>query len=307
MKKLNLVVLAADVITQWSERFAFDYSTLRVKDRVPLDFLHLDDTLVGYAEGFQFSDEKVTADAVLMDDEDSPSARAREIAYGLDHGVPYETSCLIDLEQAVARSVQKDETVVVNGREISGPLTLYQNAEIRGVAICPHGADALTSATVALSAGSVRFYKEGKIMSINDFSSDELRKKSESVALAGDDSAKETSNGNDSADGRSVDAELIAFVDEFGAEKGLDFYRRGISFADARLESLRLAKELADKEVVALRAKVKELEAKVAELSAPRVGDPVGVVETAKTATPDDDPLKALAAKYKKNGVVRLS
>ena len=306
MKKLNLVVLASDVITQWSERFAFDYSTLRVKDRVPLDFLHLDDTLVGYAEGFQFSDEKVTADAVLMDDEDSPSARAREIAYGLDHGVPYETSCLIDLEQAVARSVQKDETVVVNGREISGPLTLYQNAEIRGVAICPHGADALTSATVALSAGSVRFYKEGKIMSINDFSSDELRKKSESVALAeetsdGNDSAKETSNG------RSVDAELIAFVDEFGAEKGLDFYRRGISFAEARLESLRLAKELADKEVVALRAKVKELEAKVAELSAPRVGDPVGVVETAKTATHDDDPLKALAAKYKKNGVVRLS
>lgn len=306
MKKLNLVVLASDVITQWSERFAFDYSTLRVKDRVPLDFLHLDDTLVGYAEGFQFTDEKVTADAVLMDDEDSPSARAREIAYGLDHGVPYETSCLIDLEQAVARSVQKDETVVVNGREISGPLTLYQNAEIRGVAICPHGADALTSATVALSAGSVRFYKEGKIMSINDFSSDEPRKKSESVALAeetsdGDDSAKETSNG------RSVDAELIAFVDEFGAEKGLDFYRRGISFAEARLESLRLAKELADKEVVALRAKVKELEAKVAELSAPRVGDPVGVVETAKTATPDDDPLKALAAKYKKNGVVRLS
>lgn len=306
MKKLNLVVLASDVITQWSERFAFDYSTLRVKDRVPLDFLHLDDTLVGYAEGFQFTDEKVTADAVLMDDEDSPSARAREIAYGLDHGVPYETSCLIDLEQAVARSVQKDETVVVNGRELSGPLTLYQNAEIRGVAICPHGADALTSATVALSAGSVRFYKEGKIMSINDFSSDELRKKSESVALAeetsdGNDSAKETSNG------RSVDAELIAFVDEFGAEKGLDFYRRGISFAEARLESLRLAKELADKEVVALRAKVKELEAKVAELSAPRVGDPVGVVETAKTATHDDDPLKALAAKYKKNGVVRLS
>ena len=370
-KKLDLVVLASDTIEQWGERFAFDYSTLRVKERVPLDYQHYDDVIVGYAEKFQFSDEKVAASAVLLSDDDSPSARAQEIAYGLDHGVPYETSCLIDLVDSDAVFIKDKEKVNVNGRELTGPLTLFSNAEIRGVAICPHGADSLTSATLALSAGGVMFYKKGKAMSIEDLKTDELLKLKK-VALdgdgegsgsgsgsgdgegsgsgsgdddAGDDSAEENANGgtkkkkkapkvdlcgdvaadgsryradgsvvapvgrlsNDNAKvGRQLDLELSAFVDEFGAEKGLEFYRSGKSLADARLESLRLAKELADSEIVALQAKVKELEAKVAELSAPRVGDPVGVSENAPKTVEQADPLKALAAKYKKNGVVKL-
>lgn len=102
--------------------------------------------------------------------------------------------------------------------------------------------------------------------------------------------------------------ELSAMVDEFGAEKGLEFYRRGLSFKDAKLENYsRRVVELESKNG-ALLQQVKDLEAKVAELSAARRGDPLGVPESAPEREPkrDADPLVALAEKYKKTGSRRL-
>lgn len=330
-KKLNLVILSSDYISQFWGRVVFDYSTLKFPERAALDYDHWDDEIIGYIENFKATDEAVTADAVLLDE--SPSDRATEVAYNLANGVPYEASALIDLESATETEVLNDAVETVNGRELRGPFTLYRGATLRGVAVCPHGADAKTRTSLALSKNT-----KGKLMALKTELNGDAVKLSAPVELSEKSAEPEKVVENDppvevvgevvdipepenavklSEDGqtdgaaklaRRIDDELSAMVDEFGAEKGLEFYRRGLSFKDAKLENYsRRVAELESKNG-ALLQQVKDLETKVAELSAARRGDPLGVPESAPEREPkhDADPLVALAEKYKKNGARRL-
>ena len=312
--KLKLTVLAADIISQGWGRFVFDYSTLKFPERVALDYIHDDGEIIGYAENFKATPESVTADATLLDE--SPNGRAAEIAFNLGNGVPYEASAFLDLEGTTETEVKEDAVMEVNGRELHGPFTLYSGATMRGVAVCPHGADALARTALALSN------KKGKIMTLNtNLNGDAVKlsgqptpqdgeaKADEAKADEAPDVEKTTTPEPEDAVRLALPQELSAMVDEFGAEKGLEFYRRGLSFKDAKLENYsRRVAELESKNG-ALLQQVKDLDTKVAELSAARRGDPLGVPESAPEREPkrDADPLMALAEKYKKNGAVRLN
>lgn len=312
--KLQLTVLAADIISQGWGRFVFDYSTLKFPERAALDYIHDDSEIIGYVENFKAAPEAVTADATLLDE--SPNGRAAEIAFNLANGVPYEASAFIDLEGSTETEVHEGAVLEVNGRELHGPFTLYSGATMRGCAVCPHGADALARTALALSADS---NKKGNIMTLNTNLNGDAVKLSEPPTPQADEATAKTDKTSAEADKTTTpepeDAvrlalpqELSAMVDEFGAEKGLEFYRRGLSFKDAKLENYsRRVAELESKNG-ALLQQVKDLESKVAELSAARRGDPLGVPESAPEREPkhDADPLMALAAKYKKNGSVRI-
>lgn len=353
--KLNITVLASDYISQFWGRVVFDYSTLKFPERAALDYDHWDDEIIGYIENFKATDEAVTADAVLLDE--SPSDRATEVAYNLANGVPYEASALIDLESATETEVLNDAVETVNGRELRGPFTLYRGATLRGVAVCPHGADAKTRTSLALSTST-----KGKLMALKtELNGDAVKLSAEGRDVPADDSrcraesedprpldagaetnaSRPTDGGNtdasESADPapvevvgevvdvpepedavklsegrqpRSLGADFDAMVAEFGLERGVEYYREGYSLDEARLDDyakLKAAKK-DDSELVALRNEVKELKEKLAQLSAPRRGDPDGVAEiTSRKQEQQADALQALAAKYKKNGVVRLS
>lgn len=344
-KKLNLVILSSDYISQYWGRVVFDYSTLKFPERAALDYDHWDDEIIGYIENFKATDEAVTADAVLLDE--SPSDRATEVAYNLANGVPYEASALIDLESATETEVLNDAVETVNGRELRGPFTLYRGATLRGVAVCPHGADAKTRTSLALSTST-----KGKLMALKtELNGDAVKLSAEGrdagaasdpveqtePTAATDPVADENTDVGESADPapvevvgevvdvpepedavklsegrqpRSLGADFDAMVAEFGLERGVEYYREGYSLDEARLDDyakLKAAKK-DDSELVALRNEVKELKEKLAQLSAPRRGDPDGVAEiTSRKQEQQADALQALAAKYKKNGVVRLS
>lgn len=338
--KLNITVLASDYISQFWGRVVFDYSTLKFPERAALDYDHWDDEIIGYIENFKATDEAVTADAVLLDE--SPSDRATEVAYNLANGVPYEASALIDLESATETEVLNDAVETINGRELRGPFTLYRGATLRGVAVCPHGADAKTRTSLALSTST-----KGKLMALKTELNGDAVKLSAEVASelveqtepspSTEPAIDENTDVGESAEPapvevvgevvdvpepedavklsegrqpRSLGADFDAMVAEFGLERGVEYYREGYSLDEARLDDyakLKAAKK-DDSELVALRNEVKELKEKLAQLSAPRRGDPDGVAEiTSRKQEQQADALQALAAKYKKNGVVRLS
>ena len=77
MDKIKLTILAADVIAYGDARFVFEYTSLKLPERAPLDYCHDDSVIIGYAENFVANDDGVTADAILLSDDDSPRARAR--------------------------------------------------------------------------------------------------------------------------------------------------------------------------------------------------------------------------------------
>lgn len=282
----------------------------------------------------------MTADATLLSAPDSPSIVAKTVDYNLRAGVPYEVSPLIDLEGAVAEEIVEGASAVVNGREVVGPLTIYTNATIRGVAICPHGTDARTSAFIAFKA---RKNKEIPKMEEKDNLVDLNLKKLDEPA--GDDPTPASDTPSAEVDPtptpepapngglrkRKIDKELAALVDEFGRESGVDYYFRGYTLEEARAEDYAALKKLRDDiakkeseepaapevapeeekkedEVAkALAAKIAKLESRLVALSAlVRRGDDAGVSDVSAPAKAEKkDPVALAAARLAALGTVR--
>ena len=214
--KVRLTVLAADALERWGlGRFAFEFATTRpLRERLALDYDHDDGAVVGYAEGFESNDDGIFCDATILGGPDAP-ARARELAFCLKNGVPFEVSPLVDFSTATMESVPDGATVRLNGREIAGPLDVTRGATIRGVAICPHGTDPKTAALVELSA-RLNNWKEEKEKEMAD--------------------EKNPVDGEQTDEKKSVNAELETMIEEFGRERGLDYYLAGKSLEEARAE-----------------------------------------------------------------------
>lgn len=214
--RVRLTVLAADALERWGlGRFAFEFATTRpLRERLALDYDHDDGAVVGYAEGFESTDDGIFCDATILGGPDAP-ARARELAFCLKNGVPFEVSPLVDFSTATMESVPDGATVRLNGREIAGPLDVARGATIRGVAICPHGTDPKTAALVELSA-RLNNWKEEKEKEMAD--------------------EKNPVDGEQTEEKKSVNAELETMIEEFGRERGLDYYLAGKSLEEARAE-----------------------------------------------------------------------
>ncbi|MBQ6827810.1 MAG: hypothetical protein IJO46_07330 [Thermoguttaceae bacterium] len=214
--RVRLTVLAADALERWGlGRFAFEFATTRpLRERLALDYDHDDGAVVGYAEGFESNDDGIFCDATILGGPDAP-ARARELAFCLKNGVPFEVSPLVDFSTATMESVPDGATVRLNGREIAGPLDVARGATIRGVAICPHGTDPKTAALVELSA-RLNNWKEEKEKEMAD--------------------EKNPVDGEQTEEKKSVNAELETMIEEFGRERGLDYYLAGKTLEEARAE-----------------------------------------------------------------------
>lgn len=297
-KRVKIKVLTSNTL------YHADLGTFRVKtetaqsskERVPLDFDHDDKSVVGYAENFQFNENEITADGVVLLGEESPDD-AKTFAQNIDGGVPFEASPLLDLSEAQAAE---------------GPdgVVEYSGAIIRGVAICPYGTDRNT--VVSLKFGETNFkvqFKKGDKM--------EEKKPSE-------------------PDPR---ADLESMIDEFGLERGVEFFRKGMSVDEARaqdysdLKAARLEATKEKKEPCAvpqeeetpeppkedeaeedkkfkeeLKAEIMKLSQELTALKATfRRGDPSGLspsfsTEEAASERPSfKSPLEAAAYKFKRN------
>jgi len=125
-----------------------DFSGMRHKPRIVLDYCHNDDEIVGYANRFDAVEGEtpgLTIAGALTPYKGRD--RASEIVHKARLGVPYEAS--IDFRGPISlEKVPAGEKAQVNGHSFEGPGIIVRKWMLRAVAVCPHGADGNTGTKV---------------------------------------------------------------------------------------------------------------------------------------------------------------
>jgi hypothetical protein len=194
---VRLTARSGDPINHWYFGLCIhDLAGMQLhKDRLPLDYAHYDQEVIGFADKFDVASGDLVVDGQLVpfDEKD----RASEIIFKANQGVPYESSIFFD--DATVEDIPAGKVAQVNGRQIPGPLTVFRQWGLRGIAICPYGADKNTP--VQLAAG------EEATITI-------LSTKEENAMAA----KKKAASGGDSAAGALTDEAAPAAVEEKPAE-----------------------------------------------------------------------------------------
>lgn len=113
------------------------------KQRIPIDYCHDDREVIGYANRFSSDTGDLVVEGALVPYKDSD--RATEIIYKQKEGVPYEASINFGGDGIKLEEVPEGRSVHVNGFNFSGPGVVIRQWPLRGVAVCPYGADQNTS------------------------------------------------------------------------------------------------------------------------------------------------------------------
>lgn len=116
------------------------------KQRIPLDYCHNDNEVIGYANQFDTSSGDLIASGALVPYGKKKDDKASEVLYKHQQGVPYEASIFFDGPLGIDE-YGDGEMAQVNGQQIPGPVTVFRKWTLRGIAICPYGVDANTQAS----------------------------------------------------------------------------------------------------------------------------------------------------------------
>lgn len=117
------------------------------KDRVVVDYCHYDTDVIGYLNHFDVTENGLECSGALTPFKDSD--RATEIIHKAKAGVPWEASINFGGDGIVIEEVADGAEVEVNGYTLAGPATVIRQWPLRGVAVCPYGADMNTSSEFA--------------------------------------------------------------------------------------------------------------------------------------------------------------
>lgn len=161
---IRLKARSGDPIEHWFwGKVIHDLAGMRVhKPRLTVDYAHNDDEVLGYLNHFDIADGDLIASGALTPWREDD--RASEVLFKMREGVPYEASIFFGGNGIKIEEVGEGTTLEVNGRQFAGPGIVIREWPLRGVAICPYGADQNTEAQ-AMGAGetiSVETVKQAK-------------------------------------------------------------------------------------------------------------------------------------------------
>jgi hypothetical protein len=166
---IKLVARSAQPIEHWYwGRVAHDLSGMTSKSRVPLDYCHNEAEVIGYANKFTVDGDGLVASGALTPYADGD--RASEVIHKSREGVPYEASIFFDPDNLVIEEIPRGMSATVNGYDLEGPAAVIRQWTLRGIAVCPYGADGSTSVQFSKSGRDVAvavFSKEQKTMATN--------------------------------------------------------------------------------------------------------------------------------------------
>jgi hypothetical protein len=208
-------------------------------DRCPVDYIHNDWEVIGYGSKFDTSsgDLVISGELVSFQEDD----RAAEVAFKGRAGVPYEASIFFDPCNGLrVEEVAPGVAVTVNGQNLVGPATVFRQWLLRGVSVCPYGADPNSSTsfsqkksnqiTVTFSKGqemSTEKPADNKPADVVPAGATQLEAKPAVAPPA-------AAVANTAADPRvEFQANLTKFVSSFGAENGAKWAAEGKSFEEA--------------------------------------------------------------------------
>jgi pyruvate/2-oxoglutarate dehydrogenase complex dihydrolipoamide acyltransferase (E2) component len=135
----------------WFGRCVHDLDGMQVEGAtIPCDYAHGEP--IGYLDAFDASSrEGLIVEGALVPTS-SPLDRVRHLAELSAGGVPFQSSIYFADEMQV-EWIPDGATTLVNGYQFAGPGNVIRKWTLRGVALCPYGYDAKTSAQFAADAG----------------------------------------------------------------------------------------------------------------------------------------------------------
>ena len=145
---VSLIARSGRPIEHWFwGRVVHDLSGMQLhKPRIPIDYVHDSKEIVGYLNKFETETGDLVTSGALTPFKDSD--RATEIIFKSRAGVPYEASINFGGDGIKIQEVNAGELTMVNGSEFEGPGVVIREWPLRGVAVCPYGADMNTDSTV---------------------------------------------------------------------------------------------------------------------------------------------------------------
>ena len=154
---VRLVARSGKAIEHWFwGRVVHDLAGMHLsKSRVPIDYVHDAKEIVGYLNKFDSTSGDLVTSGALVPFKDSD--RATEIVHKMKAGVPYEASINFGGDGIKIEDVPDGMVAQVNGYQFAGPGIIVREWPLRGVAICPYGADANTE-SAALAGANAKTY-----------------------------------------------------------------------------------------------------------------------------------------------------
>ncbi len=141
---ITLLSRTGDAIDHpWWGRVVHDMDGMKLaKSRVPIDWNHSDE-LIGTLNKFDTSTGDLVASGFLKQNPARTPDHAAIVMHDMqgDDSIPYEASINFGGDGIVVEEVPAGTQVQVNGRKMSGPITVIREWPLRGVAITPYGAD----------------------------------------------------------------------------------------------------------------------------------------------------------------------
>lgn len=124
-----------------------DFAGMKIaKNRLAIDYVHDPKEIIGYLNKFETEEGDLYASGALVPYKDSD--RASEIIHKMKEGVPYEASINFGGDGIKVEELAAGQVATINGNQFEGPATIIREWPLRGVAVCPYGADANTETAV---------------------------------------------------------------------------------------------------------------------------------------------------------------
>lgn len=202
-----------------------DNSGAKFGESIPLDYCHDDKEVVGFAnrDGIGLDDENnLTVSGTMTPF--SEGDRASEILAKSKMGVPYQASINFAGDGIKLQNVREGEATEVNGYEFNGPGVVIREWPLRGIAVCPYGADGNTKSEFSNSdVISVTVLEEPM--------SDQTPETSEAVAEVIQETAPVA---NEEAQFAGAMEIAKKFAEKFGNEKCGEYLAQGLTFSQAQ-------------------------------------------------------------------------
>lgn len=153
---VELVVRTNSRVLSFMGPIIHDHNGVFFKDRIPLDWVHGGEKpqeILGFLDKVETSDKEIKCFGQIVSVK--PDDIADHVVKQMKAGIPFESSIYFGGQGLVVEEVSEETEVEVNGGKFEGPGIVVRKWPLRGVAVCPHGADNQTSTSLALGEEEV--------------------------------------------------------------------------------------------------------------------------------------------------------
>lgn len=123
----------------WGKRCLHDFAGMDAADVLPVDYQHDDEEALGLVNARKVDETGLTLSGELVPFQ--PDDRCSEVIHKSAAGIPYQASIDFDPFDLVVEDIPEGFSTQVNGKTWQGPLTVFRNWKLNGMAVCLHGID----------------------------------------------------------------------------------------------------------------------------------------------------------------------